>query len=434
MSQNQNTTPNQVENIPSATAAPSATTKPAAAAAAAAAATSDDKTAVAISAPAAANTADASEAQASAASSTDSAAAAEDTAAAAARQESAAAGEQPKIKLHTSFQERNRKHRNTRRNLSWGSGVTTGVAFSRNMLHPAFWGAWAAIGLLWLIVTCLPYKMILLLGKGVGALMFKLLKGRRYVVETNLKLAFPEMQETERAKLEREIFTNAGIAVFETGIAWFWPDWRIKRMLLIDDQELARARELAAANTRTIAFTCHMVTLEIGARLYALAIKPGIGVYRSTDHPVWEYIQVKGRLRSNLALVERSDVRSMVRSVMQGHPIWYAPDQDYGPPSSVFVPFFGVKDACTVTGLHDLARIKGVKVQPFWLVREDKGYRLHVLEPFDNFPTEDAVADTVRGNQMVEKMIMSAPGQYLWMHRRFKTVPPGSKGRYQGVE
>ena len=123
----------------------------------------------------------------------------------------------------------------------------------------------------------------------------------------------------------------------------------------------------------------------------------------------------------------------MVKAVMKGYPIWYAPDQDYGLNSSVFVPFFGVDKACTVTGLHDLARIKDVKVQPFWLVREDKGYRLRVLPPLENFPTQDEVADTRLGNQYVEQMINSDRAQYLWMHRRFKTTPEGESSRYPDI-
>ena len=323
--------------------------------------------------------------------------------------------EKEKLKIHTSYKDRQKQHRTTKRNISWGSGVTEGIPFSWSMLRPSFWGAWCAISLLFLLVTILPYRVLMALGQGIGLLMHKFLKGRRYVVATNLKLAFPNLKQSERDQLEKKIFANAGMAVFETGIAWFWPDWRLKRMLIIDPKELELARQLGAQDTRTIAFTCHMVTLEIGARLYALAIKPGIGIYRSSDHPVWEYIQVKGRLRSNLALIDRTDVRSMVKAVMKGYPIWYAPDQDYGRQASVFVPFFGVDKACTVTGLHDLAR------------------HLHVLPPLEDFPSEDVNADTLRGNQMVEQMILSAPEQYLWMHRRFKTAPEGEPSRYPDI-
>lgn len=338
------------------------------------------------------------------------------------------------MKLHTSLEKRKKEGRNVNRKINWGEGVTEGVPFSKNMLHPRYFGTWLGFIILFLIVNLLPYKIIMFLGRSLGRLMERILKPRRYVVQTNLKLAFPQMPQSERDALQTRIFENAGMAIFETGIAWFWPDWRLKRMLIIDEKELQLAKELAQANTRTIAFTCHMVTLEIGARLYALAIKPGIGVYRSTDHPVIEYMQVKGRLRSNLALIDRTDVRSMVKAVMKGYPIWYAPDQDYGLNSSVFVPFFGVDQTCTVTGLHDLARIKDVKVQPFWLVRESNGYRLRVLPPIENFPSEDKVADTIISNQYVEQMIKSDLAQYLWMHRRFKTRPEGAPKRYPEID
>ena len=340
----------------------------------------------------------------------------------------------PKMKMHTSMEERIKRHRRAQRLSQWGHGVTEGATFTWDMLHPSFWGAWLSIALLWLLVTCLPYKAILALGRLIGSIMYRYLKSRRYVVETNIKLAFPEKSAAEQQAFTKDVFANAGMAVLETGIAWFWPDWRLKKLLIVDEAEIKRARALAETNPRTIAFTCHMVTLELGARLYAMAVRPGIGVYRSSDHQVWEYIQVKGRLRANLALVERMDVRSMVKSVLKGYPIWYAPDQDYGTRSAVFVPFFGVDKTCTVTGLHDLARLKEVIVQPFWTVRESKGYRLHIKAPLENFPTEDATQDTARANKEIEEMIMTAPTQYLWMHRRFKNAPPGEPSRYPEVE
>ena len=339
-----------------------------------------------------------------------------------------------KFKIHKSFEERKKAHRNTNRKIGWGDGVTEGIPFSLSLLKPSFLGTWASFTLLYLLVNLLPYRCIVGLGKFLGGFLMRFVKGRRYIVQTNLKLCFPDKDDKWYADLEKRIFQSAGVALFETGIAWFWPDWRIKRLLIIDEQELAKAKEFASSDARIIAFTCHMTTLEIGARLYALAIKPGIGVYRSSDHPVLEYLQVKGRLRSNLALVDRMDVRSMIKAVMKGYPIWYAPDQDYGTNSAVFVPFFAVDQAATVTGLHHLARIKGVKVQPFWLIREKNGYRFRVLEPIDNFPTDDEVADTRRGNEYVEQMILSAPDQYLWMHRRFKSCPEGVPSRYPEIE
>lgn len=89
----------------------------------------------------------------------------------------------------------------------------------------------------------------------------------------------------------------------------------------VDKKEIEKAKELFKQNSRVLVLTCHFVTLELMARIYAMYVTPGIGIYRSSDHPVIEYLQVKGRLRSNLGLVDRSDPRSMVRALMKGVPI-----------------------------------------------------------------------------------------------------------------
>ena len=338
-----------------------------------------------------------------------------------------------KIKLHTSYEKRREQHRDISRERGWGKGMTTGIKFSCRLLYPGFWGAWLAIGVLWIIVTVLPYPAIMTLGRGIGHLLARLIPGRRYIVRRNLELAFPDMPPKERECMARQIFANSGMGILETGIAWFWSDKRLLRHAFIDEQELERARAVAALNRPTLVLTCHFVTLEIMARVYALLIKPGIGVYRSSDHPVWEFMQVNGRLRCNTALVDRKDPRSMIKALLKALPIWYAPDQDYGRKVSIFAPFFGVKEAATVTGTHDLAKVKGTLVQPSWTVREKGGYRLYVKEPLTDFPTADALADTVRVNHLIEEMIMHAPEQYLWMHRRFKTAPEGQPPRYPDI-
>lgn len=338
-----------------------------------------------------------------------------------------------KFQLHTSIKERDKQHRNTRRKIAWGKGTVSEAKFTKDLLRFNFIPSYLSILLLYCFVTFLPYPLIKLLGKGMGFLMFKFMKKRGYVLQRNIELAFPNYTPKQQEQLKKKVFTNAGIAVFETGIAWFWSDRRFLKLINIDEDELKKAQELADQDTRTLVLTCHFVHLEIMARAYALLIKPGVGIYRSSDHPLWEYFQVKGRLRSNLALIDRNDVRSMVKALMQGNPIWYAPDQDYGPRASIFVPFFGVEKAATVTGTRDLARIKGTIVQPSFTIREKNGYRLHVWDPLENFPTEDEYQDTLLINKIIEKMIKIAPEQYLWFHRRFKTTPPGEESRYPEI-
>ena len=342
--------------------------------------------------------------------------------------------EKKKFKLHDSFR-RQEKERLKQRRFSligkgWGKGFVSKAVFSKKMLHPFFWGAWITAFFYYLMVVLLPYPVQMFLGRRIGLLIGRFMPSRRYVLETNLKLAFPTMEEKERKVMERRILENSGVAIFETGIAWFWSDRRLLRHASFDPKEIELARALAAEDRPVIVLTAHFVHLEIMARLYALLIKPGIGVYRPSEHPVWEYLQVKGRLRDNLALVSSKDPRSMLKAMIKRVPIWYAPDQDYGAKVSVFAPFFGVEKAATVTGTHDLARFKDTAVQPSWTVRDHGKYILRVLPALEDFPTEDVLVDTVRVNKILEKMIMTRPDQYLWLHRRFKTGPEGEPDRY----
>ena len=344
---------------------------------------------------------------------------------------------QKKFKLHDSFHRQEKERKKQRRfslmGSGWGKGFVSEALFSKKMLHPYFWGAWLGAGCFYLLVVLLPYPVQMFLGRLLGRLIGAIKPSRRYVLKTNLKLAFPQMSETERQVMMKRVLENSGVAVFETGIAWFWSDSRLLRHVKYDEKEIAEARKLAAENKPTIVLTCHFVHLEIMARVYALLIKPGIGVYRPSEHPVWEYLQVKGRLRDNLALVSSKDPRSMLKAMMRKVPIWYAPDQDYGAKVSIFAPFFAVEKAATVTGTHDLARFKDTIVQPSWTMRDHGKYVLKVLPPLDNFPTEDVLADTVRVNKILEQMIMSRPDQYLWLHRRFKTRPEGDPERYPAL-
>ncbi|SPX63980.1 Lipid A biosynthesis lauroyl acyltransferase [Leclercia adecarboxylata] len=91
---------------------------------------------------------------------------------------------------------------------------------------------------------------------------------------------------------------------------------------------------------------------------------PGIGVYRPNDNPVIDWLQTWGRMRSNKSMIDRKDLKGMIRALKSGEVIWYAPDHDYGPGASVFVPFFAVDEAATTTGTWTLARLSQAAIVP----------------------------------------------------------------------
>jgi KDO2-lipid IV(A) lauroyltransferase len=300
--------------------------------------------------------------------------------------------------------------------------------FRAYFLHPRFWPLWLGLGLLWLI-TQLPYKVLLWLGRGLGALMYRLASSRRKIAARNLELCFPQMAASEREVLLKENFASTGITFFEMAIAWWWPAERLRRLGTIEGLEHLRQAE--ADGQGVILMALHFTTLEMGGGLLGMA-QDMYGMYRPHKNPLFDYVQRRGREQRLLGVIGRDDVRGMLKLLRAGGVVWYAPDQDYGAQRSVFVPLFGVP-AATVTATSKFARMGRAQVIPFTQQRlpDGQGYRLVIHPPLADFPTESEEADCLRVNQWIEQAISVCPEQYLWAHRRFKTRPEGEPKLYK---
>ena len=111
--------------------------------------------------------------------------------------------------------------------------------------------------------------------------------------------------------------------------------------------------------------------------------------------------------------------------------LWYAPDQDFGPKQSLFLPFFGIP-AATLTATARLVELTGCRVVPMF-PRYDEASGQYVVQfhpALENFPSGDSVADLTRINALLEEQVRKAPEQYWWIHRRFKTRPDGEPPFY----
>ncbi len=288
------------------------------------------------------------------------------------------------------------------------------------MFTPRHWPLWGGLGLLWSLVQ-LPYSWQMALGRQLGRTAMSLLKRRVQIARRNLQLALPELDDEARERLLIANFESVGCAVFETGIAWFWPDRRIRRFMQIEGDE--HVRTAVAGGEGMLLLSCHFMTLELNARMFGM-LHPGVGVYRPNDNPVLEYAQVRGRTRSNKCLLDRGDIKGMIKALRKGDALWYAPDHDYGRHASVFVPFFAVEQSATITGTATLARVKNAVVLPCYTLRlPTGGYKLVIEAPLQDFPTGNEIADATRSNQVIEAAVRQAPEQYMWLHRRFKTRP-----------
>ncbi len=300
--------------------------------------------------------------------------------------------------------------------------------FNRSLLHPKYWLTWLGIGLLWLLVL-LPYPLIYRLGCFMGRMAMHVMKDRVRIAQRNLQLCFPHKSDAERQELVVKNFESVGMGLMETGMAWFWPDWRVARWFDVSGVEAVK--QLLAEKRGILLIGVHFLTLELGARIFGMQT-PGIGVYRPNDNPLIDWLQTWGRVRSNKAMLDRKDFKGMVKALKSGEIVWYAPDHDYGPRSSVFVPFFAVEQAATTSGTWMLARMSKACIVPFVPRRKPNGagYELLVLEPELDIPLGSAEETASWMNKVVEKCILLAPDQYMWLHRRFKTRPEGVPSRY----
>ncbi|NHB92821.1 Kdo(2)-lipid IV(A) acyltransferase [Photorhabdus cinerea] len=301
-------------------------------------------------------------------------------------------------------------------------------SFQRSLLHPRYWPTWFGISLLYLLVL-LPYPAIYWIGTRLGRFSMRFLKRRAKIAERNLELCFPDIPQEKRNEMLVKNFESVGMGIFETGMAWFWPDWRIERWFKVTGRE--NIQKIQSTGQGIIVIGIHFLTLELGARILG-TLNPGIGVYRPNDNPVMDWLQTWGRLRSNKYMLDRKDLKGMIRCLKNGEIVWYAPDHDYGPRKSVFAPLFAVEHAATTTGTSILVRLADPAMIPFTPRRlpDGKGYELIIQPAVDKFPKSDEVKAATFMNKVIEREILQAPEQYMWLHRRFKTRPEGMPSLY----
>ncbi|GLR11203.1 lipid A biosynthesis palmitoleoyl acyltransferase [Mixta theicola] len=300
--------------------------------------------------------------------------------------------------------------------------------FTVDMLHPRYWLTWFGLGILFLLVQ-LPFPLLERLGVWMGRTSMRFLPRRVRITRRNLELCFPDLSPDELEQRIVHNFESLGMGLMETGMAWFWSDARVKRWFTVNGLHNLHA---AQKNKRgALIIGVHFMSLELGGRTMGLC-QPMMAMYRPHNNKLMEWVQTKGRTRSNKAMIDRRDLRGMVKALKQGEAVWFAPDQDYGPKGSVFAPLFAVPQAATTNGTFMLARMAKPAMITVVLIRKERGqgYELVIQPQLEDYPLDDEQAAAAYMNKIIEREILRAPSQYLWLHRRFKTRPAGATSLY----
>lgn len=301
--------------------------------------------------------------------------------------------------------------------------------FNWHLLRPTYWLVWIGLGLMKLMAA-LPFHWQVAVGRRLGRLMGKIARRRRRIAAINLELCFPKLPPEERATLLDEHFMALGLGLFETAMAWWASDEKLQCLARVKGTE--HLEQALARGKGVIILTGHFTTLELGARFITWH-QPFHAMYRVHKNQLYERVMRREReRRSGFPPLSHEDIRGLLRAFKKGRAVWYAPDQNHGSRNSVFVPFFGVA-ACTVMATSRLAAMSGAAVVPYFPKRLPgvAGYEVTILPALTDFPSGDVEADTRRINALLEDHIQQVPEQYLWVHRRFKTQPPGKTSPYR---
>jgi Kdo2-lipid IVA lauroyltransferase/acyltransferase len=283
------------------------------------------------------------------------------------------------------------------------------------------------VGLIWLL-HFLPLRVLAPTGSALGRLAFYLLHRRRRICLANLEKCFPHLSPGERAVLARMHFAALGRGIVEHGILFWSGASRIAQLVRIEGLE----HLMAAAQRPVILLAPHFVGLDAGATRLSME-REAVSIYSRQKDPFIDQLlrRYRTRFRPVRLHVRQEGIRAVIRDLRRGLPLYYLPDQDYGLRESIFVPFFGVP-AATITGVSRIAKLTGAQVIPAvtLLLPGAQGYRVRLYPPWKDFPSGDDFADARRMNAFIEQCVMEAPEQYNWIHRRFKTRPPGQAGFY----
>jgi len=287
----------------------------------------------------------------------------------------------------------------------------------------------ALLTLLWLL-HWLPLGVQAWLGNGLGRAGWLFAASRRKVALRNLELCFPELRAAERERQAREHFRWLGRSLLERGLLWYASAARLRRLIQVEGDV-----QLAERSDRPVMWLApHFMGLDVaGVSVLLFQRRKAISIYQAQSDPVMDAALRRGRLRFGNAEIFSRDqaARALVRAIRKGDAFFNLPDMDFGTRDAAFVPFFGVP-AVTLLAPSRLSKALDMVVQPVVaeILPGGRGYRVRYETPWSDFPSDDPVADAARMNRWIESEIRRNPAQYLWVHRRFKTRPPGEPSLY----
>jgi KDO2-lipid IV(A) lauroyltransferase len=256
----------------------------------------------------------------------------------------------------------------------------------------------------------------------------------RRVGERNLQLALPELPRPQRNRILRHVYRGLGWQLVEFCRMPRYTPQNTQNWLRTDGLEHYLAAE--ARGKGVLVLTGHLGAWELSGFYHSLMGHPmGMVIRRLDNRPLDQYVNSIRRLHGNRVLHKDDFARGLLTAMRAGYAVGILMDTNMTPPQGEFVNFFGIA-ACTASGLARVALKTGAAVLPGFCLWEEKeqryvlhfGPELHFAHTASH--ESDILALTQQCNDVLESWIRRYPGQWLWIHRRWKTRPPGEPSLY----
>ena len=295
----------------------------------------------------------------------------------------------------------------------------------------------------------LEYALVWPVIKGIGVLprplaravalllagaVYQLHPRLRHVGLRNLEIAMPELPLKERRRIVRGVFRSLGRLLAEFCLFPKYSRENVNRVAVYEGFENF---DSAHRRCKGVMFlTAHLGAWEVGSFVHSVHGYPLRVVMRPLDNPYVDGLVQRYRtLHGNQTFPKDEFARRLLAAMRAGETVGLLMDQNMTPPQGIFVPFFGVQ-ACTASGIARMALHTEAAVVPAFTIWDPvlRKYRVHFDPPLTLVRTDDTEADIVANtamfNSVLEQYVRKYPDQWLWVHRRWKTRPPGEQGLY----
>ena len=271
-------------------------------------------------------------------------------------------------------------------------------------------------------------------GAGLGALAFILTGRLRRTGERNLQIAYPESDASWRGRVVRQLYRNLGFHLAEFCLmSRYTPE---STRALVRYEHLEHFLAARARGRGVLVVTGHLGLWELSSFYHSLMGYPMSMVIRRLDNPLVDRLVNSIRcLHGNTVLHKDDFARGLLGAMRRGETVGILMDTNMTPPQGVFVDFFGTP-ACTASGLARVAMRTEAAILPGFLTwrEEEQKYVLEFGECLEFVSTDDDEQDIITNTQIcttaIERWIRRFPEQWLWVHRRWKTRPPGEPSLY----